>query len=164
MKQKTKRIALMGLLVAAAFVLSWLEHLIPISASVPGVKIGLANLVTVFALYKLRVHEAYFVSVLRVLLASFAFSGLFAGLYALSGALLSLTVMLLMKKIGVFSTVGISICGGVSHNLAQIALACIVSMTPSLVYYLPFLVLSGSLSGALIGLVGALAVKRIKTP
>ena len=164
MRSKTNRIALVGLLVAAAFVLSWLENLIPLSASVPGVKLGLANLVTVLALYKLRAREAYLISVTRVILASFAFSGLFAGLYALSGALFSLTVMLLLKKTGVFGTVGVSVCGGVCHNLAQIALACLVSMTPSLLYYLPILCISGTVSGAVIGLVGALAVKRIKTP
>lgn len=164
MKPTAKRIALVGLLVAAAFVLSWLESLLPMTASAPGVKLGIANIVTVFALYKLRAREAYLISIVRVLLASFAFSGLFAGLYALCGALLSLSVMLLLKKLGIFSVVGVSVAGGVCHNLGQIILACIVSMTPSLLYYLPVLCISGVVSGALVGFAGAFAVKRIKTP
>lgn len=164
MKQKTARITLAGLLVCLAFVLSWLESLIPAFIAIPGVKPGFANIVTVFALFKLRTRDAVFITTVRVILAGFAFSGLFASLYALCGGLTALIVMYFAKKLGCFGITGTSILGGVFHNVGQIVLAAFFTETSILLYYMPILFLSGILCGALVGLLSATAVKRIKLP
>ena len=161
-KERIKRIALVGMLTCLAFVLSFLESLVPLSAAVPGVKIGLANIVTLFAVYKLDWKGALFVTTARIALASFAFSGLFAGLYALCGGLLSLAVMLALKRWDVFSCVGVSICGGVSHNIGQLVFALFVFDSSALWLYMPVLFVAGALAGAFVGMLGAFAVKRIK--
>ena len=161
MNSRIRTIALAGLFVSLAFVLSFVEGLFPFSVGVPGVKIGLANTVSLFVLYKLGFKEALFVSLARITLASFAFSGLFAGAYALCGALLSLTVMTLLKRTGVFSATGVSVCGAVAHNVGQLIFALFVFETGALVLYLPVLLLSGVISGAVVGLLGALALSRI---
>lgn len=156
------QIAEYGLLIALALVLSYVEVLVPLSVSVPGVKLGLANIVVVFALYRLGKAEAFAISVLRVLLISFIFGSGFALLYSLSGAILSFGVMLLLLKTGRFSPIGVSIGGGVFHNVGQILCAMVILGTKQIAYYLPVLLISGTAAGVVIGIITGILIKRIK--
>ncbi|MDD6840732.1 MAG: Gx transporter family protein [Candidatus Ornithospirochaeta sp.] len=159
---ETRKIARMGLLVALSMILSYVESLIPAFVAVPGVKVGLANIVVIFALYTLGPIEALIVSLLRVILSSFLFGSVLSLLYSLSGALLSLGGMILMKKLKIFSTTVVSVTGGVLHNVGQILVACLVLETDVLLYYLPVLILSGVITGAVIGIIASLVIKRLE--
>ena len=159
---ETRKIARMGLLVALAMILSYVESLIPAFVAVPGVKVGLANIVVIFALYTLGPVEALTVSLLRVILSSFLFGSVLSLLFSLSGALLSLGGMIVMKKLKIFSTLVVSVTGGVLHNVGQILVACLVLETDVLLYYLPVLILSGVVTGAVIGIIGSLVIKRLE--
>ncbi len=162
MKQsKAKTAALYGLLIALSFTLSYLEHLLPLPVGIPGVKLGLANLVVVTALYLLGAKKAFPVAVVRILLAGLAFGNAFSLLYSLAGGLLSFFVMLLGKRTKL-SPVGVSVAGGVSHNVGQIAVAAAVMRTARIVYYLPVLLGAGLGTGLLIGLIAAPVIRRLK--
>ena len=157
-----KKVARYGLLLALALVLSYAESLVPLSVAVPGVKLGLPNLVVFFALYRLGVKEAATLSILRVVLVSFLFGKAYSLWYSLAGAVLSFAVMLLMKKTGLFGYLGVSVAGGVCHNLGQITVAMLVLRSTAVVYYLPVLLVSGIAAGIAIGAAGAVLVKRIQ--
>lgn len=158
---ETKKVSQMGLSIALALVLSFIEAQIPAFVAIPGVKIGLANIVVLFALYSLGFKEALIISILRVLLSSLMFGSVLSLAYSLSGALLSLFGMALLKKTRFFGSVAVSVVGGVLHNLGQILTACFILETNVVVYYLPFLILSGTIAGVVIGLVAALVLKRL---
>ncbi len=155
------RVAVYGLLVALAFIFSYLESLLP-SVGIPGVKLGLANLVVVVVLYRLRPTDALAVSVLRILLAGLTFGSPVSMLYSLCGGLLSFAAMALCRRSGLFSVTGVSIAGGVSHNLGQLAAAAAVLQTRQIVWYLPVLLLSGLATGAVLGLTAALLLPRLR--
>lgn len=155
------RIAYFGVFTALALIFSYVETLIPISFGIPGVKLGLANLIIVIALYKLRLKEAYLLSVTRVLLSGFLFGNYFSILYSLAGGVLSLSVMALLKKCGGFSIIGVSIAGGVTHNIGQLLVAMVVVETYQVTYYLPVLLIAGLLTGALIGVISGEMLKRL---
>ena len=140
------RVAYFGVFTALALIFSYVETLIPVNLGIPGVKLGLANLIIVVALYKMRLSEAYLLSVVRVLLAGFIFGNYFSIIYSLAGGLLSLTVMALLKKWGGFSLQGISIAGGVFHNIGQLIVAAVVVETFSVTYYFPVLLIAGLLT------------------
>ena len=161
MNDYSKKIALYGFFTALSLVLSYAETLIPVSLPVPGAKIGLANIVTVFCLYTLTAKETILVSVLRVLLQGFLFGNLFAIIYSLAGCLFSFAVMILLKRSGRFSPVGVSAAGGVFHNAGQLAAAAALC-GPSVFAYLPYLFAAGILSGIIIGIAGGIIVQRIK--
>ena len=158
---KTKKAALTGILIALALILSYLESLIPMSFAVPGVKLGLPNLVVVFALYRLRPSTAAAISLLRVALVAILFGSVLSLIYSAAGAVCSFCVMLLLRKTGRFGCTGVSVAGAVTHNLAQIAAAAVLLQTGALAWYFPVLCLSGTLAGVCIGLLAALLVKRI---
>lgn len=161
--QKTKKLTFLGLLAALSIVLSFVESLLPpIYAAVPGIKVGLANIVSVFLLYKFSFKDTVAVSLVRVLTVALLFGNLMTLAYSIVGAFLSITVMALLKKTNLFSTVGVSIAGGVSHNLGQIIVAIAITSTIEIGYYMIFLCISGVLSGTLIGIVGALVLKYTK--
>ena len=151
-----------ALLVALAMVLSWLESMVPLSLVVPGVKLGLANLVVIFALYRLGPRQAAVISLVRVLLVTLTFGNAFGLAYSLAGAALSLAVMLLLKRSGKFSLLGVSIAGGVCHNIGQILVAMAVLGTAELIWYLPALLIAGTVAGVCIGAAGALVTARVK--
>ncbi len=155
-----KRIALHGLLIALAFVLGYLENTLAVPLWIPGIKLGLANVVVLAALYLLGNGSALAVSVIRVLLSGITFGSLTMALYSLAGCSLSFLTMALLKKSGRFGMPGVSIAGGVAHNLGQIAVAALVLENAAIMYYLPFLLISGSVAGAAIGTAGAEVVKR----
>jgi len=155
------RVAYFGVFTALALIFSYVETLIPFNLGIPGVKLGLANLIIVVALYKMRLSEAYLLSVVRVLLAGFIFGNYFSIIYSLAGGLLSLTVMALLKKWGGFSLQGISIAGGVFHNIGQLIVAAVVVETFSVTYYFPVLLIAGLLTGLVIGIVAEMMLKRL---
>lgn len=156
-----KQITEYGLLLALAMVLSYVETLVPLSFAVPGVKLGLANIVVLFALYRLGISQAFIISLLRVLLVSFMFGNAFSLIYSLSGAILSFGIMVLLKKSGGFSPAGVGVGGGVAHNIGQILCAMVLLETGGLIYYLPVLLISGTIAGVLIGLTAGMIIKRL---
>lgn len=158
---ETRKIARMGLLIALAMILSYVESRIPAFVAIPGIKMGLANIVVVFALYKLGFKEAAIVSVLRVLLSALLFGSILSLVYSASGAVLSLLGMTLLKKTRLFGTVAVSVSGAVLHNAGQIIAACLMLETSTIAYYMPFLIISGVVTGIVIGLAAALIIKRI---
>lgn len=158
---KSKKTALYGLLVALAFILSYIETLIPFPV-MPGIKIGLANLVVITALYGMGYKESFVLSLIRIILVGFTFGNLSTMVYSLAGGLLSWFMMVLAKKSKWFSMVGVSVLGGVSHNIGQIIIAILTVSNVYIITYLPILLITGVVSGACIGLLAALIVKRIK--
>ena len=148
---KSKKIALMGLMTALALIFSYIEFLIPISIGIPGIKLGLANIVTVVALYILKPHEAFLINLVRILLCGLLFGNSMSLIYSLSGGILSFVIMLLLKKINGFSVYGVSIAGGVTHNIGQILAAMAVLENVMIAYYLPVLLIAGAATGFLIG-------------
>lgn len=149
-----KRIAYLGMFTALAMVLGWLESLVPLVPVVPGMKLGLANVVTIVVLYRFGWKEAGGVNLLRVGLSSVLFGNLSLFLYSLAGAVLSLVVMTLLKKSDKFSMPVVSVTGGIMHNIGQLVMAILLIENRSLLYYLPVLMISGMVSGVLIGLCG----------
>ena len=158
--KKTKRLVLLAMLTAVAMILSYVESLLP-SVGIPGVKMGLANIAVIFALFRFGWKEAAALSLVRVVLVSLLFGSVGAMLYSLAGAVLSLAVMALLRRIDRFSTVGISVAGGVAHNAGQILMAMLILQTKQLLGYLPVLAVSGSAGGVLTGLAAALLIRRI---
>ena len=159
---KTKKIAVLALAIALAMILSFVESQIPAFVAIPGVKVGLANIAVVFVLYKLGWKEAVLISLVRVFMVSVLFGTAVSLFYSVAGAVLSLTGMVLLRKTGLFSTVAVSVTGGVLHNVGQILMACLLLETNVIVYYLPFLILSGVIAGVVIGVVAAIMVKRVQ--
>lgn len=153
--------AYFGVFTALALIFSYVETLIPFHIGVPGVKLGLANLIIVIALYKMSLKETYLLSVVRVVLSGFIFGNYFSIIYSLAGGLLSLTVMALLRKRGGFSILGISIAGGVCHNIGQLAIAMVVVETFSVIYYIPVLLIAGLATGLLIGIAADGMLKRL---
>ncbi len=159
---KTPKLALLGMLVALAMVLSWLEAQIPVFVAVPGMKLGLTNLVVLTALYGLGAKEAVFLNFVRILLVGLTFGNMVSFLYSLAGGILSGMIMIGLKRTNRFSVITVSVAGGVFHNVGQILVAMVILETASLVYYLPFLWLGGMVSGLLVGILGAQLVKRLQ--
>lgn len=159
---KTKKIAYLGLLIALAFVFSYIEFLIPVNLGIPGAKLGLANLVIIVALYTINEKDAFVLSMIRIVLVGFTFANLASMLYSLAGGILSFFAMVLAKRSKKFSMKGVSVIGGIFHNIGQIIIAICVVKTASLVYYLPVLIVAGITAGVAIGLLGAMVTKRIR--
>lgn len=158
----SKRIATYGLFIALAFIFSYIESLIPIPFPVPGIKLGLANLVIIIAIYGMGIKEALILSVIRIILVGLIFREPSTLLFSLAGGLFSWLLMAIFFKLKLFSMVGISVIGGITHNIGQIAVAMLYVNNSGLIYYLPFLMISGVVSGTLIGILGALTIKRLK--
>lgn len=158
MKRKT---AYLGLFSAIAIILGYVESLIPVFAGIPGVKMGLANLAVLFILDRYSWREAALVSVVRILVIGFMFGNLFSIVYSLAGAALSLTVMSFLKKHSEFSLIGISVAGGVTHNIGQLLVAMVVVSNTSLMVYAPALLVAGVLAGVVIGVVTKEVLGRV---
>lgn len=156
-----KKTAYIGLLVALAFIFSYIEFLIPINLGVPGIKLGLANLVVIVAIYTIGEKTAFALSLVRIILVAFTFGNLASMLYSLAGGILSFVVMAAAKKTEWFSVKGVSVLGGVFHNVGQIVMAMIILETSQLIFYLPVLLVAGTVSGLIIGLLGAMVTVRI---
>ena len=160
---KTKKVAMLGLTIALAMIMSYIEALVPLSFAVPGIKMGLANIVIIFLLYRFGMKEAILVSIIRVILVSLLFSNVMAMWYSLAGAVLSLSVMWVLKKIDKFSVIGVSVAGGIMHNVGQIIMAVILLGTEQIALYLPVLIITGTATGVIIGIVSGLVINRFKS-
>lgn len=157
----TRKIAYMGMFIAVAMVFSYVESLIPVNIAVPGVKIGLANLVTIVVMFKMDVRSAWVISLIRVVLSALLFGNLSIMVYSLAGAVLSLLVMTLCMKLKIFGLLGTSILGAVSHNAGQIIMAAILMKSGNIMLYIPVLCISGTIAGICIGLAGAVLVRNL---
>lgn len=161
-ERRGAKLASFGVFVALALIFSYIETLIPFQIGIPGVKLGLANIVIVIALYRMPAGEALMLSVVRVILSGFLFGNLMSILYSLAGGLLSLAVMWGMKRIKTVSILGVSIAGGVFHNIGQLVMAALVVETYGVSSYVPVLLVSGLITGLVIGLASGEVLKRIK--
>ena len=161
MKNKTLRLTALALTISFAMILSYIESRIPAFVTIPGIKVGLANIAVIFTLYKFGVREAVTVSIIRVALVSSLFGTPVSFIYSVSGAILSLASMILLKKLTPLTELTISVTGGVMHNVGQIAAACFMLSTNVVTYYLPFLIVSGTIAGIVVGIASGLLVKRI---
>lgn len=158
---RAKSVALYGLLIALAFIFSYIEAMIPMPVPVPGVKLGLANLVNVVGLYTVGIVGTVAVSLVRIVLVGFTFSNPASMMYSLAGGAFSLVVMVLAKKSGWFSKAGVSILGGIFHNIGQLTVAMYVTGTGGVFSYLPVLMVAGVITGGVIGILGGMIVERI---
>ena len=162
MKHPAKKLALLGLCTAIAMVLAWVEsQLPPLTTAVPGIKLGLPNIAIIFILYRFGWKEAAAVSFVRILTVSFIFNPATLP-YSLAGGLLSLLGMALLKKTDLLSVTGVSVAGGLLHNVGQILMAMLILSTAGLGYYLIILAVTGVVSGIFVGLCGSFAVKRVR--
>lgn len=153
---KTKKITFLGLCASVALILSYLESLLPpLFSAVPGIKMGLANIIIIFILYRQGVKSAAAVSVVRLAAVTLLFGNMMTLLYSAVGALISLALMALFKRLDFFSAVGVSIIGGVSHNLGQVLVAMVVMNTAEIGYYMLVLAVSGTVAGILVGIAGS---------
>ena len=155
------KVAYMGLFLALALICSYVESLIPFYFGVPGVKLGLTNIVVVMALYCIGAKEAFLISVLRILLAGFLFGNMFSILYSLAGGLLSFGIMLLLKKTGKFRVISVSVAGGVSHNMGQLVIAALVVENYHIFYYGTVLIIAGIITGFIIGIISQEVILRL---
>ncbi len=162
MNKKAKTITFIGLCTSLALVFAYIEALLPpLFPSVPGIKMGLPNIIIIFLLYRYGAKTAFFVSLLRMALVTLLFGNAVAFLYSLAGGILSLCLMIVLKKFDFLSVVGISIIGGVSHNVGQILVAMLLLDTTQIAYYLVVLTFTGVVAGIFIGFCGAVLIKKI---
>ncbi|MDO4500978.1 MAG: Gx transporter family protein [Erysipelotrichaceae bacterium] len=158
---KAKKVSLLALTIALAMILSYAETLLPVLVAIPGVKAGFANIAVIFALYKFNMFETIGVSLVRIVIVSILFGNGLSFAYSVAGAVLSLLTMFIMKKTKLFEVVTVSIAGGIMHNVGQLLMANVFLETNILKYYMPFLLVSGIISGTIIGILGAIVIKRI---
>ena len=164
MSARTKKLTFLGLAASVALILSYTEAMLPpIYAAIPGIKVGLPNIVILFLLYRYSVKEAAVVSFIRLVISTLLFGSITMLFYSTAGAVLSLALMALFKKLGLFSTVGVSVIGGVAHNLGQVFVAMIMLETAEIGYYMFILAISGTLAGIFIGLAGALLLSKLNS-
>ena len=155
------RVALSAVLTALAMIFSYVEAILPFNFVIPGVKLGLSNLVVLVALYSLGAGYAFAINMTRIVLSGLLFGGVSAMLYSLAGGLLSFAVMLILMKTDIFSPIGVSTAGGVSHNIGQLTVAALITETPKIYLYLPVLLISGTITGILLGTAAALILQRM---
>ena len=159
---KTKKLVTLAVTISVAMILSFVESRIPAFVAIPGVKVGLANIAVIFALYKIGWREAVVVSVIRVILVALLFGSVVSLAYSIAGALISLSLMILLRKIGIFTEIAVRVVGGITLNIGQILIAFLLLETKVVFYYLPFLLVSGVIAGIAVGVASALLIKRIK--
>ena len=152
----------MAMMIALAMIFSYVETMIPINFGIPGVKLGLANLVIVTAIYLFGGKQAFLISIVRIFLSGFMFGNLASIMYSLAGGLLSLAVMLLLKKTDKLSILAVSVMGGICHNIGQLIVAMLVVENLKLIFYVPVLLISGFLTGLLIGIVCRVILPAVK--
>ncbi|MBR0226808.1 MAG: Gx transporter family protein [Clostridia bacterium] len=162
-RERTRRVALCGLLIAMMLVLGFVESRIPINVGVPGIKLGLSNGVLIFAVYMLDLPTAWMLMALKVTLSGLLFGGFNTIMYALAGGVVSMLAMSLLSRVKGMHPVTVSMAGGVAHNVGQVALAMIILQTPQLLYYMAVLMLVGLACGALTGVVANSVMKHLKT-
>lgn len=160
-RDKTKRLALSAVLASLGLIFSYIEAIIPFSVGIPGVKLGIANLVVIIALYFFGVSYAFSINVIRIIVAGLLFNGAFGAIYSLAGACVSLMVMIILKKTKWFSIVGVSMAGGVAHNIGQLLMAAAIISNIKIFLYFPVLLFSGMITGIIIGILAHLILKKL---
>lgn len=162
MKYKPKLVAFVGICTALAMILAYIEVLLPpLFPAIPGIKMGLPNIIILFLLYKRGPFFAAIVSVIRIVLISMLFGNMMSFLYSIAGGILSLLIMIILRRLQFLSAIGVSVSGAVSHNIGQILMAMFLLETAELSFYLVVLIITGTISGILIGLCSAILIKRI---
>ncbi len=160
-KKKIQKLAFLGVMAAAAMILSYVEAILPpVFTAVPGIKLGLPNVVIIFVLYYMGASAAALISLVRMILTSLLFGSLVSLIYSLAGAALSLAIMILLKKTNIFSAIGVSVTGGVAHNIGQILMAMLLLETAEIGYYLIVLAVTGTIAGLLVGVLAAFLIDR----
>ena len=159
---KAKKVTFLGLSIALAMILSFVEHQIPALVAVPGVKVGLPNIVMVVLLYRVGWRETVTVSIIRIILVSMLFGNVQTMTFSIAGAVLSLLGMILLQKTSWFSCIAVSVTGGILHNVGQIIAAIFWTGTAQIAFYLPVLLISGTIAGVLIGILAGLMVKKLE--
>lgn len=159
---RSSNVATVALLASLALILSYVEAIIPYTPGIPGIKLGIANLVAVVVLYKLSAKYAVMLNVIRIVVAGLLFTGVFGMLYSLAGATISLIGMILLKKTDLFSITGVSMAGGFLHNMGQLTIAALLINDIRIFYYLPVLMISGTIAGVAIGVAAELVIRRAK--
>ena len=159
---KAKKVTFLGLSIALAMILSFVEHQIPALVAVPGVKVGLPNIVMVFLLYRVGWRETVTVSIIRIILVSMLFGNVQTMTFSIAGAVLSLFGMILLQKTNWFSCIAVSVTGGILHNVGQIIAAVFWTGTAEIAFYLPVLLISGTIAGVLIGILAGMMVKKLE--
>lgn len=161
MQKKSSYITILGIFTALAMILSFIETQIPTFISIPGIKLGLPNIAIIVILYAIGFKEALIVNIIRVVLTSLLFSNPITMLYGLSGGIVSIIIMTILKKYNLFSLAIISCAGAITHNICQILVAMFLTRTPQMIYYLPVLLLSATISGIIIGIIANIIYNRI---
>lgn len=161
MQSRVNRITILGVLCAIAILLGYIESFIVIPIKVPGIKLGLSNIVTVFALFILGPLEAFIVLAIRIILAGFLFGSGISILYSACGGLFSILVMILFKRVKLFSVIGISVIGAVFHNIGQVMAAMFIIKMHQILYYLPVLIIAGCICGMIIGFLSSVLIRRL---
>lgn len=159
---EVKRLSILAFFLASAVVLGYLESLIPYDFGVPGIKLGLPNIVSLIILYLYRGRDAVIVGVLRIFIIGFMFGNMYMIIYSLSGLLLSITLMIFLKKSSIFSIIGISVAGAVSHNIGQMIVAYLVVRTTGILFYVPILLLSAVIAGICTGVASTSVLKILR--
>ena len=160
-RSHSKRLATIALLTTLALIFSYIEAILPFNIGIPGVKLGIANIVVIIALYFIDARSALTINLIRIFLAGFLFSGVFGIIYSLAGGLLSFAVMTMLKKTDLFSVIGVSVAGGVMHNLGQLITAALIVENAAMFIYFPVLLFSGIICGIINGVVCAIVIKKM---
>ncbi|MFV0517264.1 MAG: Gx transporter family protein [Aminipila sp.] len=160
-RTKNQQLAFSSVLATLGLIFSYIEAIFPFSVGIPGVKLGIANLVVIIAMYVLGNSYAISINVIRILVAGLLFSGPFGAIYSLAGAITSLLTMIILKKTGWFSVVGVSMAGGVMHNVGQLIVAASIISNLKVFYYFPVLLFSGMITGIIIGVISHIILKKI---
>lgn len=162
MSKRTRKISYLGFFLSIALICSYIESLIPFSIGIPGIKLGLTNIVVVMMMYVVGDKEALLVSILRMILVGFMFGNAFSIVYSLSGGLLSFLIMFLLKKTNRLHYITVSIYGGVFHNIGQIIMASLIVENYKVTYYIPVLIVAGVITGTIIGIVSSEVIYRMQ--
>ena len=157
----TKKLTTLSLLSAIALALYAVESALPPIVPIPGIKLGLANLIVIIAIYKLGFRYAFVINCVRIFTAGLLFTGVFGVIYSMAGGIMSIIIMYVLYKTGLFSMVGISMAGGVAHNFGQLATACIIMSNIRLMSYFSVLLFAGMISGVLIGIVAYMVMGKL---
>ncbi|MDF2677694.1 MAG: heptaprenyl diphosphate synthase component [Bacillota bacterium] len=160
---KTKSITRLSILLTVALILGYFENLIPLNASIPGVKLGLSNTVLMYAIYMINIKDAFILMILKVILSGILFAGVSGAIYSFAGGLLSLIMMIVIKKVPDVSIIGVSVVGAVFHNVGQIAMASLVVENKYIFFYLPVLLISAVTTGVLTGIIAKYTLKALSS-
>ena len=160
-RETTKKVAILGVISAFAAILSYIEAIIPFGFFIPGVKLGLANLAVIIVMYIYGYKDAFFLNIVRIVVVGLLFANMFSIMFSIAGAVISYIAMALLKKINLFSPIGVSVAGGVAHNIGQLIIAMFIIESYSVINYLPVLMIAGIICGLIVGIVAWMVIKYV---